>query len=52
MAPPPYIYSSTLTRRERSWRRRRRRLRLTEAALTIGVAAVSLLAVLAGHLLG
>jgi hypothetical protein len=52
MAPPPYIYASSLTRRERARRTRRRRVAPLELALSLLLAAGSLAGVLAGHLLG
>jgi hypothetical protein len=52
MAPPPYIYASSLTRRERARRTRRRRLVPLELGLSVLLAAGSVVGVLAGHLLG
>ena len=50
MTPPPYIYASTLSRRERSWRGRRRRT--GPGGLVMALAAgASLAGALLGHLL-
>ena len=53
MPPPPYIYSSSLSRKERSWRGRRRRIRAIDITLSLIAAGVASLAGLfSGHLLG
>ena len=56
MSPPPYIYSSTLSRRDRSWkgprRRRLRGVRILDASVALALSAAALLSVFSGHLLG
>jgi len=52
MRAPPYIYASTLHRRQRAWRGRRRRVSPLELALAVTVGAGAVVGALAGHLVG
>ncbi|HEX2016627.1 MAG TPA: hypothetical protein VGN69_08020 [Solirubrobacteraceae bacterium] len=52
MTPPPYIYASSLDRRDRAWRGPRRRGRWLELAATVLISAAGLTAALAEHLIG